>query len=226
VLAETSLQEADAILWLVDVSVPPQEEDELITEKLASLEDIPPVLQVLNKKDLVNEAELLDRLALYAGLYPRVDQLVVSARENQGVKEILEWVKGKLPEGSPYYPAEQVTDYYEREIAADLIREAALERLREEVPHAVAVRVDEFTEREEKGAFIAATIFVEKDSQKGIVIGRGGSMLKSIGTDARKAIEAMSGRRVYLELRVKVNKNWRSNADFLRQMGYEDLGED
>jgi GTP-binding protein Era len=226
VLAETSLQEADAILWLVDVSVAPQEEDELITEKLASLEDIPPVLQVLNKKDLVNEAELEARLALYAGLYPRVDQLVVSARENQGVKEILEWVKGKLPEGSPYYPAEQVTDYYEREIAADLIREAALERLREEVPHAIAVRVDEFTEREEKGAFIAATIFVEKDSQKGIVIGRGGSMLKSIGTDARKAIESMSGRRVYLELRVKVNKNWRSNADFLRQMGYEDLGED
>ena len=77
-----------------------------------------------------------------------------------------------------------------------------------------------------KGAFIAATIFVEKDSQKGIVIGRGGSMLKSIGTDARRAIEDMSGRKVFLELRVKVNKNWRSNADFLRQMGYEDLGED
>jgi len=119
-----------------------------------------------------------------------------------------------------------VTDYYEREIAADLIREAALERLREEVPHAIAVRIDEYTERDESGAYIAATIFVEKDSQKGIVIGRDGSMLKAIGTDARRAIEAMSGRKVFLELRVKVNKNWRSNADFLRQMGYEELGGD
>jgi len=136
---------------------------------------------------------------------------------------LIAWLKDKLPLGFPFYPAEQVTDYYEREIAADLIREAALERLREEVPHAIAVRIDEYTEREDQGAYVAATIFVEKDSQKGIVIGKGGSMLKTIGTDARKAIEAMSGRRVFLELRVKVNKNWRSNADFLRQMGYEEL---
>ena len=222
-LAAASLAEADAVLWLVDASAEPHPEDELITEKLAALEVIPPVLQILNKKDLLGSAELEQRLAAYAGLYPDVDQIAVSARSGDGVSDLIAWLKDKLPLGFPYYPAEQVTDYYEREIAADLIREAALERLREEVPHAIAVRIDEYTEREEQGAYIAATIFVEKDSQKGIVIGKGGCMLKTIGTDARKAIEAMSGRHVFLELRVKVNKNWRSNADFLRQMGYEEL---
>lgn len=224
-LAEASLRDADAILWLVDANVPPQEEDELITAKLASLEVIPPVLQVLNKADLAAEGALTDHASQYASLYPQVTQQVISAKNGAGLAALLDWLKGKLPPGMPFYPKDQVTDYYEREIAADLIREAALDHLREEVPHAIAVRIDEFTEREESGAYIAATIFVEKDSQKGIVIGRGGSMLKTIGTDARKAIEAMSGRKVFLELRVKVNKNWRSNADILRQMGYEDLGE-
>ncbi|MBM3137339.1 MAG: GTPase Era [Chloroflexi bacterium] len=226
VLAEGSLQEADVVVWLVDASVEPHEEDALITEKFASIEVIPPVLQLLNKVDLLKEDELEIRKSEYSGLYPHVDQLEVSAKHGLGLQELIVWLKGKLPVGEAYYPDDQITDYYEREISADLIREAALERLREEVPHAIAVRIDEFTEREENGAYIAATIFVEKDSQKGIVIGRSASMLKAIGTDARKAIEAMSGRKVFLELRVKVNKNWRSNADFLRQMGYEELGGD
>jgi GTP-binding protein Era len=224
VLAEASLQEADLIVWLVDVSVQPHEEDALITEKLAAMDKIPPVLQVLNKVDLLKETELEERKSEYAGLYPRVDQLAISARNGLGMQDLVDWLKAKLPFGEAFYPQDQVTDYYEREIAADLIREAALERLREEVPHAIAVRIDEYTERDESGAFIAATIFVEKDSQKGIVIGRDGNMLKAIGTDARRAIEAMSSRKVFLELRVKVNKNWRSNEDFLRQMGYEELG--
>jgi GTP-binding protein Era len=225
-LAEGSLQEADVVVWLVDASVQPHEEDALITGKFASMDVIPRVLQVLNKVDLLNETELEVRKTEYAELYPHVDQLAVSARDGLGLQELIHWLKEKLPAGEAFYPGDQVTDYYEREIAADLIREAALERLREEVPHSIAVRIDEFTEREESGAYIAATIFVEKDSQKGIVIGRNASMLKAIGTDARRAIEAMSGRKIFLELRVKVNKNWRSNADFLRQMGYEELGGD
>jgi GTP-binding protein Era len=226
VLAEASLQEADVIAWLVDVSVPPHEEDALITERLAAMDKIPPVLQVLNKVDLLKDTELEERKSEYAGLYPRVDQLAISARDGLGVQDLVNWLKERLPAGEAFFPHDQVTDYYEREIAADLIREAALEHLREEVPHSIAVRIDEYTERDESGAYIASTIFVEKDSQKGIVIGRDGSMLKVIGTDARKAIEAMSSRKVFLELRVKVNKNWRSNADFLRQMGYEELGGD
>jgi GTPase Era involved in 16S rRNA processing len=111
-----------------------------------------------------------------------------------------------------FYDEDQITDLYERDIAADLVRESALVHLRDEVPHGIAVRVDEFTERGEEGAYIAATLFVERDSHKGIVIGKGGEMLKRIGSTARKEIEAMSGRKVFLELRVKVNKNWRTNT--------------
>ncbi|MBN2470217.1 MAG: GTPase Era [Anaerolineae bacterium] len=225
-VAEQSLKEADAVLWLVDASEPPQAEDALITGKLAELPELPPVLQVLNKMDLPGEDELEERKQSYGELYPGAAQLAVSAVNGEGLEELLAWLKEHLPESPPFYPQGQVTDISEREIAADLIREAALEHLRDEVPHAVAVRLDEYRERNESGAFIRATIFVEKDSQKGIVIGRGGSMLKSIGTDARLAIEAMSGRKIWVELRVKVNKNWRGNSDFLRQMGYGDLGEE
>ena len=223
--AQEALMEADIILWLVDASAPPHAEDSLITQKLAALPALPSVIQVLNKADLTN-TEMLDmRKKEYEVLYPKVEQTAISAKTGTGVEELKEIIRGRMPEGDPLFPSDQVTDYYEREIAADLIREAALEHLRDEVPHAIAVRVDDYQERGDTGARITATIFVEKDSQKGIVIGKGAEMLKSIGSDARQAIEAMSGRKVYLELRVKVNKNWRSNPDFLRQMGYEDLGD-
>jgi GTP-binding protein Era len=118
------------------------------------------------------------------------------------------------------YDSEQVTDYYEREIAAELIREACLLHLRDEVPHGVAVRIDEFTERGDEGAYIAATIFVERESQKGIAIGRGAEMLKRIGTTARQEIEEMSGRKVFLELRVKVLKEWRKDEKAMQRLGY------
>ena len=126
----------------------------------------------------------------------------------------------RLPVGEPYYDEEQVTDLYEREIAADLIREAALLSLREEIPHAIAVRVDEYKERSEDMAYISATLFVERESHKGIVIGQGGAMLKQIGMHARQQIEEMVGRKVFLELRVKVNKNWRNEPGALRLLGY------
>lgn len=224
-LAKASLEEADVVVWIVDVSQNPDEEDELITGRLAELKKIPPVVQVLNKSDLVGGDEKVKSAKKYGNLYPGVEQVFTSATEGEGLDALLNELKEKLPAGSPLYPEGQITDYYEREIAADLIREAALENLREEVPHAIAVRVDDYKERNEQGAFIAATIFVEKNSQKGIVIGSGGQMLKTIGIRARRAIEAMSGRKVYLELRVKVKKNWRSDADFLRQIGYEELEE-
>ena len=125
-----------------------------------------------------------------------------------------------LPPRPPEYPEEQVTDLYEREIAADLIRESCLLKLRDEVPHSLAVRIDEFKERENGMAYIAATIFVERESQKGIVIGQGGKMMKSIGSAARKEIEEMGGRKVFLELRVKVQKDWRDDLNALKQLGY------
>jgi GTP-binding protein Era len=223
--AQEALMEADLILWLVDASAPPHEEDSLITQKLAALPTLPPVIQVLNKSDLTNIDTLIEHKTEYETLYPNVEQFAISAKEGTGVEVLKEIIRGRMPEGEALFPSDQVTDYYEREITADLIREAALEHLRDEVPHAIAVRVDDYQERGDIGARITATIFVEKDSQKGIVIGKGGEMLKAIGSSARLAIEAMSSRKVFLELRVKVNKNWRSNPDFLRQMGYEDLGD-
>lgn len=126
-----------------------------------------------------------------------------------------------MPEREAEFDEEQITDFYERDIAADLIREACLLNLREEIPHGIDIRIDEFTERGERGAYIAATVFVERESHKGIVIGEGGAMLKKIGSSARAEIETMSGRKVFLELRVKVEKDWRDDESLLRRFGYK-----
>ena len=222
-LAEQALAEADVVVWLVDISQTPHPEDELITEKMVNLDKLPPVIQVLNKVDLVHQRDQSDRIKKYQDLFPAVEQVPVSALQRVGLDTLLQKIITLLPEGDPYYPSDQLTDYFERDIAADLIREATLDHLREEVPHAVAVRIDQYQERGQQGAMISATLLVEKDSQKGIVIGKGGEMLKAIGTSARKAIEVMSGRKIFLELRVKVSKNWRTNSSFLRQMGYPDI---
>jgi len=225
-VAAQALSDADVVLWLVDANQPPHEEDQIITARLAEMAELPPVLQILNKTDLINEDVLAERCEEYARLFPKITQISVSALTGKGLPELLAAVTALLPQGEALFPDDQVTDLYERDIAADLIREAALEHLREEVPYALAVRIDDYQERGEEGAFISATLFVEKDSQKGIVIGKGGLMLKEIGKSSRAAIEKMSGRKVYLELRVKVSKNWRSNLAFLKQMGYTDLNED
>jgi GTP-binding protein Era len=134
--------------------------------------------------------------------------------------ELLKAILAGLPEGTQFFPEDQLTDLYERELAADLIREAALNLLRDEVPHGIAIRIDQFIEREEHGAYIEATIFVEKESHKPIVIGKAGRMLKQIGSAARKEIEAMSSRKVFLQLKVKVRQNWRDDEKVLRTFGY------
>ncbi len=126
-----------------------------------------------------------------------------------------------IPEGPPFFPEDQLTDLYERDLAADLIREAALSLLRDEIPHGIAIRIDQYLERKENGAYIEATLFLEKESHKPIVIGKDGKMLKKIGMAARGEIEAMSGRKVFLDLKVKVRKNWRDDDKVLRQFGYK-----
>ena len=224
-IVEQTLQDADIILWLVDASQPPQDEDRLLKTTLEGIADLPPVVLALNKMDAVknDEVDMVDRS--FQDLYQTPYHVRISARRGNGLPELLAVLKELLPEGNPFYPEDQVTDYYERQIAADLIREAALIFLQQEVPHAMAVRVDEYTERENGAAYIAATLFVEKNSQKGIVIGKGGSMLKKIGSMARTLIEEMSTRTVYLDLRVKVSENWRNNTVFLQRMGYQDVEE-
>jgi len=218
--AVQAFEDADVVLFMVDVSRPPHPEDELVAQRIREGAPNLPVVLALNKADAVAEDVLQARREAYEALAPQARPVVISALTGQGLDTLLALLFDLLPVSPPYYDDETLTDLYERDIAADLIREAALLHLRDEVPHSIAVRIDEYKERGEHGAYIAATIFVERDSQKGIVIGKGGSMLKQIGTTARQAIEAMSGRKVFLDLRVKVSKNWRNNASTLRRFGY------
>ncbi len=218
--AQEALQDVDAILWVVDCSQAPNDEDRLVAERLSRLQSLPPTLLVLNKVDQLSSSEQEARKNEYHQLLPQSIPLYTSATLSYHLAELLQTVITCMPLGQPFYDLDQVTDLYEREIAIDLIREAALLHLRDEVPHAIAVRIDEYAERSDVQAYIAATLFVERDSHKGIVIGKGGEMLKRIGSTARQEIERMSGRKIYLELRVKVNKNWRDDPDALRLLGY------
>ena len=216
--AQEALEHCDVILFLVDASHPPHEEDRLLARLLAGVNRPQATIMLSNKCDLVNEDEREAAAAAYRELLPAPTELWISARRGDGLDILMHDIFTRLPQGEPYYPDEQVTDLFEREIAADLLREACLNWLRDEVPHGVAVRVDDYKERGEQGAYMAATIIVERESHKGIVIGKNGQMLKQIGTTARQEIEAMSGRKIYLELRVKVRPNWRDDEKAVRQM--------
>ncbi len=219
--AEEALEGVDVILWLVDASARPTDEDRQIASLLNHTPRRTPLVLAANKMDLVPAEVLTARLEAYqASLKKEAQVLSISATHNQNLDQLLELLISLSPFRSPEFDEEQVTDSYERDIAADLIREACLHQLREEVPHGVGVRVDEFTERENGMLYIAATIFVERNSQKGIVIGEGGKMLKAIGSAARKEIEEMGGRKVFLELRVKVLKDWRNDENALKRFGY------
>ena len=219
--AEEALDGVDIILFLVDISTAPDEDDQRISSLLSTLRHKPALILGLNKLDLVPVDLLEERRGAYQALVPDAPALAFSATSRAGLPELLVYLAARLPARPAEFPEEQLTDLYEREIAIELIRESALIFLSQEVPHAIAIRLDEFTERGDKGAHISATLFVERESQKGIVIGEGGTMLKKIGSAARKEIEAMSGRKVFLELRVKVAKNWRDDEDALRRFGYK-----
>lgn len=219
-VAASALADADLVLWLVDGSEPPGLEDRLIAERLQGMHSLPPVMMALNKVDVIPADLLPQREADYLLLFPTAELRRISALKGTGQAELSQAIIAQLPEGQPFYEEEQITDLYEREIAADLIRAAALIHLRDEVPHSTAVRIDEYRDLEDDRASIAATLFVERESQKGIVIGKGGEMLKKIGTHARQQIEEMTGRSIFLELRVKVSKDWRDDPNLLKQMGF------
>lgn len=219
-VAKGGLADADVVLVIVDVSHAPTEEDRRVAEAVRLRPRPTPVVLALNKSDALKPEDVLSHSDAYRQLLPEADWLLVSALRGDNRSSLLEKVAAALPSGPRYYPEEQVTDLTLREIAADLIREAALRQLHEEVPHGVAVRVDEYQERPGNGARIAATLLVERESHKGIVIGRGGQTLKAIGTAARHEIEALTGGRVFLELRVKVEPGWRDQDEQLRRLGY------
>jgi GTP-binding protein Era len=220
--AQESLEGVDVILWLVDISAKPTDEDKEIGALLNSTPRRTPLVLAANKMDLI-PAEALDaRIEGYQALVRKEAKLIsISATENQNLTELVELLVSLSPFRAAEFDEEQVTDSFERDIAADLIREACLVNLRDEVPHGVGVRIDEFAERENGMLYIAATVFVERNSQKGILIGEGGQMMKTIGSQARKEIEEMGGRKVFLELRVKVLKDWRNDESAMLRLGYK-----
>ncbi len=223
--AVLALEDSDVIVFLVDGEEPPGEDDFLLAKLVQEAGKNAPLLLVINKLDQIDADIVEKRKVEYSNLVPEAEVLLISAATGAGTDELLDWIIESIPEHPPFFPPDQITDLYEKEIAADLIREAALILLDHEVPHGVAVRIDEFTERDDEGAYIEATLFVERDSQKGIVIGSGGRMIKRLGTMARKSIEEMSGRKVFLRLRVKVRKNWRNDENALRLFGFRGKGE-
>lgn len=214
--AVDTLADVDLILFLVDARTTAGRGDKYVADLLSKVKK--PVLLVLNKVDsLAVDPEVL---ASYEALGEHVSVRAISALYGKGVAPLLKEIVERMPEGSPFYAEDEVTDQSERELAGELVREAVLRQTEEEVPHSVAVRVDEFKERDTGKTFIQATIFVERDSQKGILIGEKGQKLKEIGAAARQSIEKALDRSVYLELWVKVMPNWRKQAKSLKQLGY------
>jgi GTP-binding protein Era len=208
-----AVAQPDLILFLVDVTVPFSRGDELAA---SALDKSPaPALLVLNKIDRLKKAEeVLPFIESYRALREFADCLPVSATQGVGLDRLREAVIARLPDGPPFYPADYITDQPERFLAAELIREKIIHHTRQEVPHATAVLIDRW---EDTGRLlrISATIFVERDGQKGIIIGSKGNMLKQIGTAARQDLEAFFGRKTFLELFVKVQPGWREDPQFL-----------
>ena len=218
--AEIAIRDADIIAVIADVSQGLKPEDEIAAQRLNALGGKKPRLLIGNKSDLIPAEQQAKMLVHFSELYGCSSEIPVSARTGWQLEQLVEEFIKLLPEGEAYFDTDQLTDLYERDIAGELVRAACLRRLREEVPYSIAVRVDTYKERENGVVYIEATLFVEKESQKGIVIGAGGEMLKSIGMDARLSIEEMLGVKVYLELRVKVEKNWRNDPNALKRFGY------
>ena len=219
-LALKTLTEVDLILWVIDASDPLSDEDQLVRGYLQDIKV--PVVVALNKVDLVKPKQhLLPVIDACHRLIPAAEVVPISATEGVNLNLLEEILLRYLPEGPRFFPPGQATDQPPHLVVAEIIREKVFELVHQEVPYAVAVRIDEMEERPETGLVdIQATIYVEKDSQKGIIIGEGGRMLKRIGQQARQEIEGVLGTRVYLGLWVKVHRAWRKNEEALRRFGY------
>jgi GTP-binding protein Era len=214
-----AIPDADLVLFMVDVSRLPSEEDRQIAAVLARHPGVAVVL-VLNKADLLPADDLAAQVDAYRELGEFEAWVTISALHGDNRERLLEMIVEYLPPGPRYFPEEQVTDQQLRFMAAELVREQVMRHLRQEVPYSVAVVVDQFKERHEDLTYISANIFVERDTQKAIILGRKGEMIKRIGRDARREIEDLLGTRVYLELWVKVRKKWRKDEKELRRLGY------
>lgn len=216
--ALSTLNEVDAVLFMVNATQKRGRGDDFIIERLKNVKK--PIYLVINKIDQIHPDKLLQIMDDYRNTLDYAEVFPISALEGNNCPELIESLVNTLPEGPQYYPADQITDHPERFIAGELIREKVLELTREEVPHSVAVVVDRIHREDAEKVLVQATIVVERNSQKGIIIGKGGKMLKQIGVKARKDIELMLGDKVYLELWVKVEKDWRKKKSHLQDFGY------
>lgn len=209
----------DQVLFLIEAKDRLGPGDEFILDFLAKAKV--PVLLVINKIDLVTPEVLLSQIQQYSEYFNFKEVIPVSAMTGDGVDQLLKIVEGSMPEGPQYYPDDVLTDQPERFVVAELVREKIMRRTNEEIPYGVAVQVETFTEKTEKNlVVIQAVVHVERDSHKRIIVGKGGRMIKSIGQDARRDIEHLLGTRVFLELFVRVDKDWSQSERMLRELGY------
>lgn len=215
-VAHDALKDADVILWILDAAARPTNEDQNIAALLGRIVPRTPRVLALNKTDLADDSA---EFAAHLALCEHEKALPLSAKEGRGISELIACLIPLLPRGPRYYPASQASEANLRFLAAEIIRERIIELTDDEVPHAVAVEITRFREKR-RSTQIEASIFVERGSQKGIIIGKRGDMIKRIGVESRAALESQLDAHVNLETRVKVQKNWRSNAEFMRRIGY------
>jgi GTP-binding protein Era len=211
---QVSLEDADAILLVVE---PEEKYDELVHARFKEL--TVPVILVINKSDLTKGSQVDDKLTYWKEKLKLAEAIGVSAKTGKGVGALLPVIRKYLPEHPAYFPKDTLTDRYERFFAAEIIREKIFLTYEQEIPYSCEVGIESFKD-EEKIIRISAMIYVERDSQKGIVIGKGGSSLKKVGTEARKDMEKFFNKKIFLETRVKVAENWRKQKGRLRQFGY------
>ena len=217
--ARSACLDVDVILWLVEADRP-VDRDPMIPRLLEKCKK--PVLLVINKIDTISKDKLLPLIDAYCKICPFASIVPISASKGDGVEALMAEIPALLPEGPRYYPEDQLTDVPERFIVAEMIREQILVRTKDEVPYGVAVIVERFQENPSRNMIgISAVINVERDSQKGILVGKGGTMVRQIGQSARKEMERMLGVKVHLELFVRVQKNWTSSGRMMKEFGYE-----
>lgn len=216
----STLRDVDVIVFVLDGAQTIGKGDLFIAGELEKVNT--PAVGVINKTDLLDEAKVLSQTEVARHLYPFDEVLGVSSKSGRGVGDLVELLARFLPAGPQYFPSDMTSDQPERVLVAELIREKALELTRDEVPHSVAVLIEEIKPRgDDELIDIEAVIYVERESQKGIIVGKGGRMIKEIGTRARQEIEPLVGNKVFLDLRVKVQKDWSKNPEFIKRLDYQ-----
>lgn len=218
--AREAMKDVDLVLFMVEPHRPGLA-DTRIVSLLREMMSGRPVLLLINKVDTMKKAEILPLIEEYRHLYPFDAIVPLSALNDSDVTLLLKEIEQRLPRGPKYYPDDVLTDQFERSLVSEIIREKAMEVTEEEVPHAIAVEILQWKEREDGMLLLDANIYVEREGQKGIIIGRGGKRLKDIGSAARADIEALLVRKVFMKLWVKVMEDWRSNKRVLKEMGFE-----